>query len=58
VTRKGLGTYDAGPGFALVGMLLVTPFDVVYVNSPPSALMGVLLALSMWPRPTPQEANA
>ncbi|HYE62519.1 MAG TPA: O-antigen ligase family protein [Phycisphaerales bacterium] len=51
LTREQLGTYDAGPAFALVGMLLVTPFDVAYVNSPPSALLAVLFALSLWPRP-------
>jgi O-antigen ligase len=52
LSQHSLGTYDAGPAFALVGMLLTTPFDVVYVNSPPSALLGVLLALSLWPRPS------
>lgn len=51
LTAAQLGTYDAGPAFALVGMLLVTPFDVAYVNSPPSALLAVLFALSLWPRP-------
>jgi O-antigen ligase len=51
LTRDNLGTYDAGPAFALLGVLLTTPFDVAYVNSPPSALLGVLLVLSLWPRP-------
>lgn len=43
--------YDAGPGLALVGLLLTTPFDVLYVNSPPSALFAVLAALCLWHRP-------
>jgi O-antigen ligase len=40
-------TRDAGPFWALLGMLAVTPFDVLYVNSPPSALLAVLFALSL-----------
>jgi hypothetical protein len=51
VSRQRLGTYDAGPAFALIGMLLTTPFDVPYVNSPQSALLGVLLALCLFDRP-------
>jgi O-antigen ligase len=47
-----LGTYAAGPGFALVGMLLTTPFDVPYVNSVPAAVIAVLMALCPWGRPT------
>lgn len=45
------GTYDAGPAWALVGVLFTTPFDAIYVNSPPSALLAVLLALCLWNRP-------
>lgn len=44
-------TYDAGPGWAALGMLAITPFDVVYVNSPPTALLAVLTALCLRPRP-------
>ncbi len=47
VTRETLGTYESGPFFALVGMILTTPFDVAYVNSPPSALLAVLFALAL-----------
>jgi O-antigen ligase len=46
-----LGTYAAGPAFALVGMLLTTPFDVTYVNSVPSAVLGVLMVLCLMHRP-------
>jgi O-antigen ligase len=46
-----LGTYAAGPAFALVGMLLTTPFDVTYINSVPSAFVTVLLALCLMRRP-------
>jgi hypothetical protein len=49
--RTELGTYDAGPGFAMVGMLLCAPFEVMYVHSPPSAVLGALVALSVLGRP-------
>jgi len=48
---EGWEAYDAGPGWALVGMLLCSPFDVLYVNSPPGALLSVLLALCLCKRP-------
>ena len=47
LSRANLGTIDAAPAFALLGLLLTTPFDVAYVNSPPSALLAVLFALSL-----------
>lgn len=50
-TRSSWSVYDAGPGLALVGILLTTVFDVQYVNSPPSALLGVLAGLCLWGRP-------
>jgi O-antigen ligase len=46
-----LGTYAAGPAFALVGMLLTTPFDVPYVNSVPAAVIATLMALCLRRRP-------
>jgi len=55
ITPSALATYDAGPAFALVGMLLTTPFDVPYVNSPPSALLAVLIGLCLFARPKPAE---
>ncbi|MFA6045153.1 MAG: O-antigen ligase family protein [Phycisphaerales bacterium] len=50
-TQSPWSVYDAGPGLALVGLLLTTPFDVLYVNSPPSALFAVLAGLCLWQRP-------
>ena len=50
-TPNPWSVYDAGPGLALVGVLLTTPFDVLYVNSPPSALFAVLAGLCLWQRP-------
>ncbi|MDX2131997.1 MAG: O-antigen ligase family protein [Planctomycetota bacterium] len=38
---------DASPAWALVGVVLILPFDVPYVNSPPAALLAVLFALSL-----------
>lgn len=40
-----LGTYQAGPLFALTGLLAVTPFDVVHLNSQTAALLGILIGL-------------
>jgi O-antigen ligase len=47
----GLGSYSAGPAFALVGLLTVIPFDVIHVNAQSAALMYLLLALSAVKRP-------
>jgi len=46
-----IGTYAAGPGFALLGLVLVGMTDVVNVNAQTSALLCVLLGLCMRPRP-------
>ncbi len=43
--------YEAGPAFALVGMLLVTPFDVVNVNAQTAGLWWIIVALCIWGRP-------
>lgn len=43
--------YEAGPVFALLGMLLVTPFDVVNVNAQTAGLWWILIALCIWGRP-------
>lgn len=37
--------YDAGPAFALLGLVLVSAFDTICVNVQTSALLAVLLAL-------------
>jgi O-antigen ligase len=43
--------YEAGPVFALLGMFLVTPFDVVNVNAQTAGLWWILIALCIWGRP-------
>lgn len=48
-----LGTYAAGPGFALIGLLLVSAFDTIHVNAQTGALLCALLALCLAPRPRP-----
>ncbi|MCL4221540.1 MAG: O-antigen ligase family protein [Phycisphaerales bacterium] len=55
VGREQLGTYLAGPGFALVGLLLISVFDSVHVNTQSAALMAALLALA--PGWLPREAR-
>lgn len=42
--RAGKG-YAQGPGWALVGLLLMAPFDAWQVNGQSAAVLGVLLAL-------------
>lgn len=42
-----------GPLFALLGLLLVSPFDSIQVNSQTCALLTVLLLFAMQTRPTP-----
>jgi O-antigen ligase len=49
--REEIGTYALGPGFALLGLLLTTPFDVTYLNSVPSAFLATMLALCLSGRP-------
>jgi O-antigen ligase len=39
--------YGAGPAMAMVGMVLVSPFDVIEVNAQTAALLFVLVALCM-----------
>lgn len=41
----GLGTYHAGPAFALLGLLLVSPIDPVQLNQQTAALLLLLVAL-------------
>lgn len=49
--RADLGTYDAGPGCAVLGLLMCAPFEVAYVHTPPSALLSVLIPLCFFARP-------
>jgi O-antigen ligase len=46
-----MGTYAAGPGFALLGLLLVGMTDVIQLNAQTAAMLYVLLGLSFRPRP-------
>ncbi len=55
VGREQLGTYLAGPGFALVGLLLISVFDSVHVNTQSAALTAALLGLA--PGWLPREAR-
>lgn len=48
---RELRGYEAGPAFALLGMLLVTPFDVINVNAQTAALWWILVAMCLWGRP-------
>lgn len=47
--RSGLGTYGAGPLFALVGLVYTTPFDTLHVSGSSAALAGLVLALCLDP---------
>jgi hypothetical protein len=49
----GDGGYAAGPGFALLGLLLAGLFDTVHVNAQTVALLFTLAALTVTPRPRP-----
>lgn len=55
VGREQLGTYLAGPGFALIGLLFISVFDSVHVNTQSAALLGALLGLA--PGWLPREAR-
>lgn len=44
-----LGTYRAGPLFALIGLFLMTPFDTLHVSASSAAVSGVVLALCACP---------
>lgn len=48
--------YADGPLFALLGLLLVSPFDSVQVNSQTCALLAVLLLFAMQARPSEPRA--
>jgi hypothetical protein len=47
---SGLGSYAAGPGFAIIGLLMVGMFDPVQLNAQTGALLATLFALSLCPR--------
>jgi O-antigen ligase len=45
LTRESLGTYAAGPAFALVGVLAHWPFDAIIANATTAKLLFALIAL-------------
>jgi O-antigen ligase len=45
--------YDLGPAFALLGLVLVSAFDTLVVNTQQAALLCTLIALCMPVRPAP-----
>lgn len=49
---SSLGTYDAGPFFAIIGLMLAGLFDPVHVNAQTSAMLILLLALCQYARPS------
>lgn len=51
LSRESLGTYAAGPGFALVGLLLVSAFDPIYLTTPTCAQWFLLCGLCTLSRP-------
>lgn len=53
-----LGTYDAGPAFAFLGLLLITHFDAVYVSPPIAAVLLTLMGLNQAWRPREEIAEA
>lgn len=50
--------YDAGPAFALLGLLLAGVFDTIYVNSQTAALLFALVGLCVPRRPKQPVAAA
>lgn len=49
--RDTIGTYDAAPLFALIGLLLAGAFDSIHLNTQTAALLGLLLGLCPCWRP-------
>ena len=50
-----MGTYDAGPMFALMGLALVAMFDPLVTNMPTTALLCALMGLCVMPRPSEEK---
>lgn len=47
--QHGIGTYQAGPLFALVGLALTSPFDTLHVSASAAAITGMIVALCIAP---------
>lgn len=59
LTRESLGTYAAGPAFALVGFLMLWPFDGIHANATTAKVLFALVALCpAWYPNSPSEARA
>ncbi len=54
----GLGSYAAGPGFALIGLFLVSAFDTIQVNAVTVALISTLFVMCLLPPPKTPERVA
>ncbi|USN98289.1 MAG: O-antigen ligase family protein [Phycisphaeraceae bacterium] len=54
---RGLGTYAAGPLFALLGLIFTTPFDTLYVSGNAAAVTGMIVALCAHPPPRQGEPD-
>ncbi|MBL9030398.1 MAG: O-antigen ligase family protein [Phycisphaerae bacterium] len=51
--RGGIGSYAAGPGFALIGMALAGLFDPIHQTTITGAWLAILMGLCLVGRPTP-----
>jgi O-antigen ligase len=49
---SGVGSYAAGPAFALLGLLLAGLFDPVQLNAQTAAMMATLMGLCLVSRPS------
>ncbi len=50
--KDRLGTYAAGPAFAIIGLLCAGIFDVVHLNAQTAAMLAMMMSLTIWPRPS------
>lgn len=50
----GLGSYAAGPAFAIVGLMLAGLFDPVHLNAQTGAFLATLMGLCLYSRPAPK----
>ena len=55
VFEKASG-YAAGPVFGIIGLLLASPFDVIEVDTQPSAMLWILITLCLSGRPAEENA--
>jgi O-antigen ligase len=59
LTWASLGTYAAGPAFALVGYLMLAPFEAIQANGTTGKLLFALMAICpAWYPNSPSEARA